>query len=286
MKIRKEKLIWFSFGVATMMLFFYFYQQNNSTSEIEQFPLTLHNQKFIGGIPISSNLSNDAQCLDFIDFRAPFFMFGISDKGNWLLVTYRGRNSGWIPSSSNKFINEGSQTKPLLVAIEPTKLYIPQNNDKYIQAIQNITNNKEIMPYFVCTTYVLTPEYKVLVYIDSSGGVYKISDDTSQVVAFTNGYDTIKSQTNPSIPDEILEEYARNYLSNNSMNFEKYYNKLEINFIGRGDEHFGYYYTYTGNLYLPEAADGVNQKTIQVTFLSNGTIIGYRNELDLFIETQ
>jgi hypothetical protein len=284
MKGIKEKLTPFFLGITATVLIFLIYTKNNTTPDVQQTPIKVNNLKFVGGIPIVSDLGKEPKCIDSVEFYAPItHVLGITEKGGWLLLSYMGRSSGWIPASSVMLPNEGNQTNLLIVGTEPIESYTPPNNNQYVQAIENIIGIKEIKPYFVCSTYISKPQHIVSVYIDDTGGVYHVSDETFQVVKFTNGYELIKDSTAPSIPNEELEKFAENYLSKNSRNFRKYFDELQINFLGRGDIYFSYYYTYTGYLHKP--VDGLNQAEIQITFLSNGTIIGYINTLDFIEDT-
>lgn len=208
----------------------------------------------------------------------------MTDKHGWLLVSFMGKAAGWIPASTVEF-NHDKYRLPV-VALEPEISYIPPNNDQYIEAIRDITENSEIEPFFVCFGSVPdAPKHRAAVYVDTSGGTYFVSLDTSQVVDFANGYDYIVNMENASKPidPEKLEGYARNYLFGKSLKFKEHYSDMLINFHGKGGGYFPYAYIYTAYLYKP--IDGVPQMQVEITLLPGGTIIGYTNTLD-FIEDE
>ena len=281
MEIIKRKLVPFLLGVITTFCTLFLYADTRSESKPQTIPPTISNRIFVGSIPIVSGLGKEAKCIDLIEFTAPAFVLGTTDKKGWLLVSYMGRHSGWIPVSTVT-IDKKSQESLQVVATEPAESYTPPNNEQYIKSIRDITKNQGVQPFFVCFAHIPNaPNHQAAVYVDKNGGTYYVSSDTFRVANFVNGYNQIENAEKVSKPIgyEFLEEFAKNYLSENSLDFEKYYNELQINFHGKGGGYFPYAYIYTGYLYKP--IDGLNHAEIQITFLPNGTIIGYSNTLDL-----
>lgn len=284
MKITKNNFISFLVGIMTgvCVLFLLTDTLVKSASQVSMAllsPNSVGNRNFMGGIPIASEIGENAKCVNGIDFQGTAFVFGMTDRRGWLLVSFMGRAAGWIPASTVEF-NHDKYRLPV-VALEPEVSYIPSKNDQYIEAIRDITENPEIKPFFVCFSHVPeAPKHRAAVYVDKSGGTYFVSLDTSQVVDFANGYEYITNIENASKPIdyEELEEFARNYLFEKSLKFKEHYSDMHINFHGKGGGYFPYAYVYTGYLYEP--IDGLPQMEVEITFLPGGTIIGYTNTLD------